>query len=284
MRAITRLLLGFALGSGLALPVAAQDAQDAPDAGTVLATVNGTEITLGHVAAMRARLPEQYRQLPDDALMRGVLDQLIRQTVLMQELGEPGLRTAMLADNEVRALHAAEMIEQLAESAVSEDEIEALYAERYADQPPEEEVNAAHILVETREEAEEIVQLLADGADFAELARERSVGPSGPNGGDLGWFGPGMMVPDFEAAVMALETGATSEPVETQFGWHVIRMLDRREAEVPALAEVREELLTELQQERVAAEIERLTEAADVQESAEGVDPSAISDPTLFER
>jgi len=218
MRAITRLLLGFALGSGLALPVAAQDAQDAPDAGTVLATVNGTEITLGHVAAMRARLPEQYRQLPDDALMRGVLDQLIRQTVLMQELGEPGLRTAMLADNEVRALHAAEMIEQLAESAVSEDEIEALYAERYADQPPKEEVNAAHILV------------------------------------------------------------------ETQFGWHVIRMLDRREAEVPALAEVREELLTELQQERVAAEIERLTEAADVQESAEGVDPSAISDPTLFER
>jgi len=284
MRAITRLLLGFALGSGLALPVAAQDAQDAPDAGTVLATVNGTEITLGHVAAMRARLPEQYRQLPDDALMRGVLDQLIRQTVLMQELGEPGLRTAMLADNEVRALHAAEMIEQLAESAVSEDEIEALYAERYADQPPEEEVNAAHILVETREEAEEIVQLLADGADFAELARERSVGPSGPNGGDLGWFGPGMMVPDFEAAVMALETGATSEPVETQFGWHVIRMLDRREAEVPALAEVRGELLTALQQERVAAEIERLTEAADVQESAEGVDPSAISDPTLFER
>lgn len=281
MRAITRLLLGAALAAGLALPA---PAQDAPDAGTVLATVNGTEITLGHVAAMRARLPEQFRQLPDEALLRGILDQLIRQTVLMQELGEAGRRTTVLAENEVRALHASEMIERLAATEVPEADIEALYAERYANQAPEEEVNAAHILVETREEAEEIVQLLADGADFADLARERSVGPSGPNGGDLGWFGAGMMVPDFEAAVMALETGATSEPVETQFGWHVIRLIDRREAEVPPLAQVREELLSELQQERIAAEIERLTEAADVQESVEGVDPSAISDATIFER
>ncbi len=280
--------LALALAAGLALPLAAQQADkpdaaqagdspaaaEAPTAATVLATVNGVEITLGHVAAMRERLPEQYRALPDDALMRGIID---------QQLGEGGLITRIAIENESRAMRAGEMIARIADEPISEEEIAALYAERYTDADPEEEVHAAHILVETEEEAKEIVTLLEGGADFANLARERSTGPSGPQGGDLGWFSRGQMVAPFEEAAFALEPGTISDPVQTQFGWHVIKLMERRIAEAPALAEVRGALEDELRQSRVSDEIERLTEAADVQRLNEGIDPAAIRDPALFE-
>lgn len=294
---VIRNCLALALAAGLALPLAAQQADkpdaaqadsspaaaETPTAATVLATVNGVEITLGHVAAMRERLPEQYRALPDDALMRGIIDQLIRQTVLDQKLGEGGLITRIAIENESRAMRAGEMIARIAEEPISEEEIAALYAERYTDADPEQEVNAAHILVETEEEAKELISLLEGGADFADLARERSTGPSGPQGGDLGWFSRGQMVAPFEEAAFALEPGAISAPVQTQFGWHVIKLMERRTVATPALDEVRAALEDELRQARVSAEIERLTEAADVQRLNEGIDPAAIRDPALFE-
>ncbi len=288
---VIRNCLALALAAGLALPLAAQQA-DKPDAAQagetstaamVLATVNGVQITLGHVAAMRERLPEQYRALPDDALMRGIIDQLIRQTVLDQQLGEGGLITRIAIENEARAMRAGEMIVRIADAPVSEAEIAALYAERYTDAEPEEEVHAAHILVETEEEAKELVILLEGGADFADLARERSTGPSGPQGGDLGWFSRGQMVAPFEEAAFELEPGAISPPVQTQFGWHVIKLMERRLAEAPALDEVRGALEDELRQTRVSAEIERLTAEANVQRLNEGIDPAAMRDPTLFE-
>lgn len=279
---LVRNCLALALAAGLALPLAAQEG-DRPTAATVLARVNGVEITLGHVAAMRERLPEQYRALPDDALMRGITDQLIRQTVLDQQLGEGGLITRIAIENEARAMRAGEMIARLAEAPLAEEDIAALYAERYTTAEPEEEVHAAHILVETEEEANELVTLLEGGADFANLARERSTGPSGPQGGDLGWFSRGQMVQPFEEAAFALEAGAISAPVQTQFGWHVIKLMERRLVEAPSLEDVRSSLEDELRQERVSVEIERLTAEAKVERLDEGIDPAAIRDPALFE-
>lgn len=286
-------LTAFCLAAVLALPVAAQDTADEPSAPAdaaqpdpeqVLATVNGEQITLGHVIATRAGLPEQYKSLPDDALLRGILDQLIRQTVLSQELGDPSLAGRIAAKNEMRALRAAEMIERLAGAEIAEADVEAMYQEQYASQEPQEEINASHILVETEEEAQELVKLLADGADFAELARERSTGPSGPNGGQLGWFGRGQMVEAFEAAVFALEPGAVSGPVQTQFGWHVIRLNETRVAEVPALEDVREELVSELRQQKLAEQIESLASAAEVEEAEIDFDPAFIRDLGALQR
>jgi peptidyl-prolyl cis-trans isomerase C len=266
----------------LALPVQAQDTLTAD---SVVATVNGTEITLGHMLMVRASLPEQYQQLPDDVLWDGIMDQIVQQTVLsQQDTAEESRRIQLALENERRALTAAQVIEDIVDDAVTEEAVQAAYEESYLQGEPAQEYNASHILVETQEEAAAIVEELKGGADFAEVAREKSTGPSGPNGGQLGWFSAGMMVPEFQAAVEELEVGAISEPVQTQFGWHVIKLNETRAQEAPALEAVRAEIENQLSQQAVTQKIEELTNAADVTRTAkEEVDTSVLSNIGLLE-
>jgi len=268
-------LSSLALAAVVALPVAAQDE---PGVDTVVATVNDTEITLGHMLVARATLPQQYQQLPDDVLFQGILDQLVQQTALADSFtGELPPRVTLSIENETRSLTAGEAIEGVMAEDVSDEELQAAYDAQYKDAEPEQEFNASHILVETKEEADAIKEELDGGADFAEVAKEKSTGPSGPGGGSLGWFGPGMMVPEFEEAVAGMEAGGVSEPVETQFGWHVIKLNETRTGEAPALEDVREELETQVRQTKVQTAIESLTEAAKVDRSAaEGIDPTVL--------
>lgn len=253
------------------------------DAGTVLATVNGVDITLGHVVALRGQLPDRYQALPDEVLYNGILEQLIQQTVLQQSLqGKLDLRMQLAMENEQRAFVANEAMTRLSEQPVDEADVQKLYDERYANAAPETEYNASHILVETEDEAKDLVAQLAGGADFAELAKQKSKGPSGPNGGQLGWFSKGMMVKPFEDAVVALEKGQVSAPVHTQFGWHVIKLNDTREKAKPTLDDVRADLTAEIQRSRVEAAIQALTDAADIQRSEIKVDPAVIRDPSIF--
>ncbi|MBO9429186.1 MULTISPECIES: peptidylprolyl isomerase [unclassified Sulfitobacter] len=269
-------LSSLALAAAVALPVAAQDE---PGLDTVVATVNDTEITLGHMIVARASLPQQYQQLPEDVLFKGLLDQLVQQTALADSFtGELPPRVTLSLENETRSLTAGEAIEGVMAEPVSDEELQAAYDAQYSDAEPEPEFNASHILVETKEEADAIKAELDGGADFAELAKEKSTGPSGPGGGSLGWFGPGMMVPAFEEAVAGMEAGSVSEPVETQFGWHVIKLNETRTAEAPALEDVREELETQIRQTNVQEAIESLTDSAEVDRSAaEGIDPSVLN-------
>jgi peptidyl-prolyl cis-trans isomerase C len=268
-------LSSLALAAAVALPVAAQDE---PGVDTVVATVNDTEITLGHMMVARATLPQQYQQLPDEVLFKGILDQLVQQTALADSFtGELPPRVTLSIENETRSLTAGEAVEGIMAEAVSEEELQAAYDAQYKDAEPGQEFNASHILVETEEEAKSIKEEIDGGADFAEVAREKSTGPSGPGGGSLGWFGPGMMVPEFEEAVAGMEAGAVSDPVETQFGWHVIKLNETRTTDAPELADVREELETQVRQTKVQEAIEGLTEEADVDRSgAEGIDPSIL--------
>ena len=122
----------------------------------------------------------------------------------------------------------------------------------------------------------EIWEMIEGGADFAEVAKEHSTGPSGPQGGDLGWFRRGQMVPEFEQAAFGLETGAVSEPVQTQFGWHVIRLADRRETPPPAMAEVQGDLAEQISSDAATAEIERLRESAEITMNEAAATPELI--------
>jgi len=275
-------LASVAMSCVLALPVAARDETTID---TVVATVNGKDITVGHMIVARASLPEQYQQLPDDVLFKGILDQLIQQTALSDTFtGELPPRVTLSIENETRSLTAGEVIEGVMAEAVTEEAIQAAYDEQYANAEVGEEFNASHILVETEEEAKVIVEDLAGGADFAEVAKEKSTGPSGPGGGSLGWFGAGMMVPDFEAAVVDMEVGAVSAPVKTQFGWHVIKLNEKRTAEAPTLESVRDELDLQVRQILVQAAIEKVTAEADVDRSAaEAIDPSVTTNTEWLE-
>jgi peptidyl-prolyl cis-trans isomerase C len=268
-------LASLALAVSFALPAAAQDT---PTVDTVVATVNGTQITLGHMIIARATLPEQYQELPDEVLFKGILDQLVQQTALADTYeGDLPKRVTLSLQNETRSLTAGEVIERVMAAPVDEDAVKAAYDAQYTDQDAGEEYNASHILVETEEEANTIKEALDNGADFAEMAREKSTGPSGPGGGSLGWFGAGMMVPSFEAAVVAMDAGAVSAPVETQFGWHVIKLNETRKTKAPALDDVREELELQVRQTLVQSSIEEITDKADVERMSEqDIDPALI--------
>ena len=265
-----------------ALPV---QALDAPTADTVVATVDGTESTLGHMIMVRAGLPEQYQQVPAEVLFDGILEQLVQQAALAQSEGaEESRRVKIALDNERRTLLASEAIEQVATAAVSEEALQSAYDAKYASAELGQEYNASHILVATEEEAAAIAEELDGGADFAELAREKSTGPSGPNGGELGWFSAGMMVAPFQEAVETLEAGTISGPVQTDFGWHVIKLNETRALAAPELDAVRDELTGEVQRAAVEAKITELVEASEVEKvSKEEIDVNALNDLSLLE-
>lgn len=272
-----RLLVSAAISLSLAAPVAAQDAS------TVLATVNGTNITLGHLIAMRAMLPAQYQELPDEVLYNGMLDQLIQQEVVADSLrGSEDARTKLTMENEDRAFLASVAIDAIAFDTITDADVQALYDANFADAGGDLEWNASHILVATEEEAQSLIDQLNDGADFVALAQEFSTGPSGPNGGALGWFGTGMMVPEFETAVAGLEAGEISAPVQTQFGWHVVKLNESRISAPPALEDVRADLEEELRRQRVDAYLAELTEAAEIARPEVEIDMSLIRNIDLL--
>lgn len=254
------------------------------DVDTVVATVNGQDITIGHMIVMVARLPAQYQQLPDDVLFEGVLDQLVQQIALAGDMNSELSKGSELAlENERRGFLAGEAMRILAESAVTDEALQTLYDERFANIDPAQEFSAAHILVETEDEAKALLDELNGGADFATLAQEKSTGPSGPNGGDLGWFEKGMMVAPFEEAILAMKPGDLSGPVQTQFGWHVIKLNDVRQKEAPTLEEVRAELEQEVQQKAIEAAMAAAAEGADIARDAEGIDPAVVRKIELVE-
>ena len=253
-------------------------------ADTVVATVNGQDLTLGHMITLKQRLPQQYQQLPLDVLFDGILDQLVQQTLLGETVDNLSTGTRLTLENEERALRANEAITRVVADAVTDEALKAAYEETYGSAEPEKEFNASHILVATEDEAKALVEALNGGADFAELAKEKSTGPSGPRGGNLGWFGTGAMVPPFEEAVLALEVGAVSAPVQTQFGWHVITLNETRLKNAPALQEVRGELTDKVQREALEARIEELQGDAEItRKTKEDIDPALLNDLSLLD-
>jgi len=273
-----RILAGAALSACLITPAIAQDAD------TVLATVNGQEITLGHLIVAQSQLPEQYQALPDDVLLTGILEQLVQQEVVASAVRDDLSTSLQLGlENEERAYISALTLDEVAMAEIPDAEIQAEYDAQFGDVEAGTEYNASHILVETEGEAQSLIDELEGGAEFSALAREHSTGPSGPNGGQLGWFNAGMMVPSFEEAVFGLEVGEVSAPVETQFGWHVIILNDTRDQAAPALEEVRDQLVEGLRQARVDAYIQQLTDEADVTRAELDIDPALLRNTDLLE-
>ncbi|WP_435165023.1 peptidylprolyl isomerase [Falsirhodobacter sp. 1013] len=297
---IKTLLGATAIALALAAPTFAQEAQPstpAPTAtapatvpatdakaDTVVATVNGTDITLGQMLVLRQRLPAQYQQLPDDQLFKGVMEQLVQQQALADTVGDKLTPKDEIAiEIERQSYLAAKALEELAAAAVTDDALQAAYDEKYANAEPQTEYSAAHILVATEEEAKAVKQQLDDGADFATVAKEKSTDGAAQNGGDLGWFGQGMMIEPFQDAVAAMKVGEISAPVQTQFGWHVIKLNDTREAAKPTLDDVRDELTQEIQQKAVTEKLAELESSAEVTRPGEGLDPAVIRNDALID-
>ena len=251
-------------------------------AGLVLAEVNGKNITLGHVIAAVAKLPSEYNTLEADYILEGVLNQIVKQEIMAQILDESEKFIEVSLENEIRSIRAKYSIEKLMEGFPVNDQLLAAYETATETIQSSEEFNASHILVESEKEALKILNSLKAGSDFSKLAQEKSTGPSGPNGGQLGWFGPGQMVPEFEAAVLVLEIGNISQPVKTQFGWHLVKLNDRRVKALPTFEEMKPELVQQLSQARIDQLLKIETDKSIVKILDTKIEPSLIRNLNLL--
>jgi peptidyl-prolyl cis-trans isomerase C len=216
----------------------------------VAAVVNGEKIYRSEVMMIVASLPEQYRQMPAAALYPQIIQRLVDRKLLAQAAKKAGIADKpevkrRLEIGEEQILQEAYLYGKI-EEVLTDARLKAAYDKKVAGAAKEEEVRARHILLKTEDDAKKVIAEIEKGADFAKLAAERSVGPTSGTGGDLGFFKREQMVGPFAEAAFAMKKGEyTKKPVQTQFGWHVIRVEDRRAAKVPSFEEAKEELKEE---------------------------------------
>ncbi len=233
-----------------------------------VARVNGADITEAELAFAEAEVGAEIAGLPAESRRRVLVEYLVEAHLFAQEAGKNQLGAGKdfeerLAYYKLRALRDT-FYEKKVREAVTEAQAKSAYDEQIGKMRPEAEVRARHILVKTEQEAKDLVAQLKGGADFNELAKKSSDGPSSQTGGDLGYFSRGQMVKAFEEAAFSLEPGQISAPVQSEFGWHVIKVEDKRNRPVPAFDEVKDQIMASLIQTQLKDVVQKLRGSAKV--------------------
>ena len=252
-------------------PAAAAAPAAQPLKDPVVATVNGQPIRLSELEIAQQALPQQYRNMPLQAVFPALLDRIVDSKLVVQEgkktkvNDDPAFkkRMAFVEDQVLQDF----WIQREVARKVTPEKLQQRYEERLKSMPAEEEVHARHILVSTEDEAKAIIADLKKGQAFDKLAKEKSTDKaSGAEGGDLGWFKKSDMVKEFADAAFALNKGDLTEtPVKTQFGYHVIKVEDRRKAPPPAFEELADQLREEMAREAVTAQLDQLRSGAKIE-------------------
>jgi len=248
----------------------------------VVARVNGGEIHRSEVLAARQMLPAQVQQIPFEQVYPQLLDNLVTNMLAAQA----GRKQKLADDPEVKKrLQWAQdqIIEEVylsryIRTSITDDKIKTRYDQFLKEQKPQDQVNAKHILVKTEDEAKAVIADLQKGGDFAAIAKEKSNDPgTKATGGDLGWFTKEEMVPEFADAAFKLQKGQYTEtPVKTQFGYHVIMLVDRRTAPPPTMEEARPQVAALLQRELLDQKVKELHTGAKIETfNLDGSKPTA---------
>ncbi|MBL6952930.1 MAG: peptidylprolyl isomerase [Alphaproteobacteria bacterium] len=288
MRKISIALLGASLTIVAGLQISPLQAQTKGTGGTpsddrVVAVVQGSKVLFRDVRLAKESLPEQYRGMTLAELYKPLVQQLVERRLVLQaaeaeNLADKAEVAGRIAQARSRILEQAYISEKVA-AVATEAALKARYEADESMAKGPDEVRASHILVETQAEADAIVAELKKGGDFAKIAQEKSKGPSGAKGGDLGYFTKDKMVPEFATAAFALKTGEVSAPVKTGFGWHVIKTVDRRQGKGPTFAERVPALRQAMAQTVVAEILAALTRDADIKTFE--LDGSESKSPTV---
>jgi peptidyl-prolyl cis-trans isomerase C len=255
----------FASAFALSLALGANMARaDGP-----VARVNGADITEAELAFAEAEVGAEIAGLPVESRRRVLVEYLVEAHLFADAAAKNHLGAGKdfedrLAYYKLRALRDT-FYERKVREAVTEAQAKAAYDEQIAKLSPEPEVRARHILVKTEQEAKDLVKQLKGGADFTELAKKSSDGPSAQTGGDLGYFSRGQMVKAFEDVAFALKPGQIADPVQTEFGWHVIKVEDKRNRPVPSFDEVKDQLIASLVQNQLKTVVQGLRTSAKVE-------------------
>ena len=257
LRKIVSSILAFLLFSIMFLK--ATQAQNIP----IVANVNNEDISLETMIHAMNELPPEIQSQPFMSYYEDLLERVIDIKLFAQEGKkmkldeEPSVRAAI--DFVIEKVLMQAFLSKYVQENIKEENLRASYNNFIADETSREEIKASHILMDTESEAIDVINMLNDGDDFAELAKNKSTGPSGPSGGDLGWFKRGQMVPPFEKAAFSLNKNEISQrPVQTQFGWHVIKIFDKRIPEAPSYESMKSKLIQDLERKIVSKKIQDL--------------------------
>ena len=235
-------------------PLSAQSTAPAAPIDLVIATVNGEPIMESDIKAFYKNLPPQFQQVPLEQIRSQLIERLIEQAIVANAARKEGYhkrpdvqrQLATVTQSILNDVYIAEKIK----AAVTDAKVKDQYQKSIALESKTEEVRARHILMKTKPEAMAVIADIKGGADFAAVAKAKSTGPSGRNGGDLGYFGFKQMVPPFSKVAFALKPGEfTTEPVKTQFGWHIIKVEDRRVAGSQNFEQASQKIRQELSQQ-----------------------------------
>jgi peptidyl-prolyl cis-trans isomerase C len=253
----------LAVFAALYLSAAAQDASK------VVARVNGVDIKEGDLTIAEEEIGAQMPAMPPEA-KRDYLVSYVTDIILVAKAAE-GKQVAEGDDFKRRLAYLRNkllmetLLQSEAKSAVTDSAMQQVYQDASKQVAGEKEVRARHILVASEDEAKTVVAELNKGTDFAELARQRSKDSSAAQGGDLDYFTKDQMVPEFAEMAFKLEKGQTSEPVKTQFGWHVIRVEDKRDRQMPPFEKVKDQIETYLVRKSQAELITKLRDGAKIE-------------------
>lgn len=244
-------------------------AENARAESKVVATVNGQPITELDLQLAETEIGRDLGQLPAQTRRRVLVEYLIENFLFAKAAEDAQLDTGPAFDDRMRYMRRRALRETYFEDkirkSVSEAAAKTFYKDRVKGMKPQEEVKARHILVPSEEVARDLAEQIARGGDFAELAKQHSADPGTKgHGGMLGYFARGQMVPAFEQAAFELKPGEVSEPVQSKFGWHLIKVEDRRQKPIPTFEEVREQILNSLIHQQTQAEAERLRQTAKI--------------------
>jgi peptidyl-prolyl cis-trans isomerase C len=257
-----------------ALPAAGQTTPPAvaptdPAKAPVVAIVNGHEITETDVALAESEIGDQLTRYPPQVRRRVLIEFLIENQLFAQAAASANLRKSPTFKSKMgywdRRMLRDAYFEEHVRKNISDADVKKFYDERVKNIKTGMEIKASHILVKTEDQAKEIYEKIAHGADFAEMAGKHSEDPgSKTRGGSLGYFGKGQMVPAFETAAFQLEVGEVSLPVKSRFGWHLIKVEDRRERKPPALEAVKDQIITALVRQKANELGKQLRQGANI--------------------
>jgi peptidyl-prolyl cis-trans isomerase C len=279
-RPLARALGAFALAALLIAPAVAK----AQDSDPLIARVNGVEIHQSDLALAEDEVGASIPQMAPDQKREYLITYLTDVVILAQaadkqKIGDRDDVKRHLAFERNKVLMET-LLQDTGKAALTDDAMHKVYDEAVKQMPPEEEVHARHILVPTEAEAKDIEDQLKKGADFATLAKEKSKDPGAADGGDLGYFTKDQMVPEFSDVAFKLDKGQISDPVHTQFGWHIIQVEDKRTKPTPTFDQVRSQLENFVAHKAQAEMVENLRKSATIERLDQP--PPAAADPSTL--
>ena len=258
--------------------------QESLSADTPFIEVNGKIIKFGSAIIAFSKIRQSNRDFDQKTVFSQIVQQLVNEELLSQKIDKENQLTLLALEHEKRSAKAAQMVSKILKNFPNDSLVTSAYQNLTEQFKNALEYNASHILVKEEGQAQSILAELKDGKAFDEMAKKHSIGPTGKNGGKLNWFDLNSMVPEFSTALMVLSEGDISQPVKTKFGWHLIRLNQTREKQIPDLKDVRSQLVQNLRQKKINDYLNSLTENSEIEFLGKDINPNEIANIQLLEK